>query len=411
MIIECFKNEKFKILWSAGCMTGIARAMEFLALSLFILENIGIAFLITIVFAIRMLPMSLLGIFIGSVSEKFRASNIVRFLYFCSAAVSLICFILTINNIFNIYFAFIFAFTNGTTWVVDLAVRRRIITENINERFLSTSLAMETLSNNATRLIGPLMTGFLYIAIGLQGLFLILFVLYLIALILIIFFQRNSEKIQINPSTDNLSFYSELTNSLGGIKATIIHGFKETKLRLLLIVTLIFNIFGFPLISLVPVYGKNNLSLNEFDIGILTSSEGLGALIGSLIIAKISPQKHLSILFLTGCIGFFIGMIAFSISPNLFSCFICLTFGGIFLSGFSTMQGALTYRSANKGERGYNFGILVTCIGLAPLGLVYLSFLIISFPVENLIQINCCIAITLLISISYLIYKKYFIIF
>ena len=57
-------------MWSAGCMTGVARAMEFLALSLFILEDIGIEFLITIVFAIRMLPMSLLGIFIGSISEK-----------------------------------------------------------------------------------------------------------------------------------------------------------------------------------------------------------------------------------------------------------------------------------------------------------------------------------------------------
>ena len=54
MIIECFQNKKFNILWSAGCMTGIARAMEFLALSLFILEGLGIAFLITIVFATRM---------------------------------------------------------------------------------------------------------------------------------------------------------------------------------------------------------------------------------------------------------------------------------------------------------------------------------------------------------------------
>ena len=410
MIIECFRNKKFRALWSAGCMTGIARAMEFLALSLFILEDIGIAFLITIIFAIRMSPMSLLGIFIGSISEKLRASNIVKFLYVCSTTISLICFILAINNIFNIYFAFIFAFINGTTWVVDLAVRRRIIIENIEEKFLSTSLAMETLSNNATRLIGPLLTGLLYIAIDLQGLFLILFILYLNALILIIFFQRNSEEDQINHS-NKLAFYSELVNSLDNIKKTIIHGFKETKLRLLLIVTLIFNIFGFPLISLVPVYGKNNLSLNEFDIGVLTSSEGLGALIGSLIIAKMSPQKKLSILFLTGCIGFFVGMIAFSISPNLFSAFVCLTFGGIFLSGFSTMQGALTYRSANKGSRGHNFGILVTCIGLAPLGLIYLSFLIVSFPVENLIQINSCIALTLLISIGYLIYKKYFITF
>ena len=63
---------------------GVARAMEFLALSLFILEDIGIAFFITIIFAIRMFPMSLLGILIGSISEKFPAIYIVKFLYLCS---------------------------------------------------------------------------------------------------------------------------------------------------------------------------------------------------------------------------------------------------------------------------------------------------------------------------------------
>ena len=106
MILECFKNKKFRTLWSAGCMTGVARAMEFLALSLFILQDIGIEFLITIVFAIRMLPMSLLGIFIGSISEKINPSNVVKFLYICSTIVSFVCWVLTVNDSFNIYFAF-----------------------------------------------------------------------------------------------------------------------------------------------------------------------------------------------------------------------------------------------------------------------------------------------------------------
>ena len=75
------------------------------------------------------------------------------------------------------------------------------------------------------------------------------------------------------------------------------------------------------------------------------------------------------------------------------------------------MQGALTFRSAKKGERGYNFGILVTCIGLAPIGLIYLSLLITTLPVEHLIQINTGIALLCLSIVSYLIYKKKFITF
>ena len=79
-------------------------------------------------------------------------------------------------------------------------------------------------------------------------------------------------------------------------------------LRLVFIITLIFNIFGFPLVSLIPVLGREKLMLTEFDIGILASSEGLGALIGALIIGNLSPQKYLLGIFVAGVSGFFVGM-------------------------------------------------------------------------------------------------------
>ena len=178
MLLSCFKNQSFRYLWTAGCFTGIARAMEFLTLSLYILNDFGLAYLITVIFAFRMLPMSMLGLIIGSISEKISPILIVRFLYSLSFSFTLICVFLKNFDYFNLFFALLLAFINGTTWVIDLAVRRRIITENITEKLLSTSLAMETLSNNSTRLIGPLLAGFLYVAIDLEGLLLIISSLY-----------------------------------------------------------------------------------------------------------------------------------------------------------------------------------------------------------------------------------------
>ena len=53
MIKECFKNRDFRVLWGAGGMTGIARAMEFLALSLYALQELGLPYLVTMIFAAR----------------------------------------------------------------------------------------------------------------------------------------------------------------------------------------------------------------------------------------------------------------------------------------------------------------------------------------------------------------------
>ena len=149
-------------------MTGIARAMEFLALSLYALEELGLPFLVTIIFAARMLPMSLLGIVIGTISERVSPISVIRNIYAASNIFTGIAIVLVFTETFNVYFAFILAFVNGITWVVDLAVRRRVLADHIEKNLLSSSLAMETLSNNATRLIGPLFSGFLYAFVGLD---------------------------------------------------------------------------------------------------------------------------------------------------------------------------------------------------------------------------------------------------
>jgi predicted MFS family arabinose efflux permease len=138
----------------------------------------------------------------------------------------------------------------------------------------------------------------------------------------------------------------------------------------------------------------------------LASSEGFGALIGALIIGNISPQKRLASIFVGGMTGFFVGMMMFSFSPSLLIAFISLTFGGIFLSGFSTMQGALVYQASAR-SKGSNFGILATCIGTAPLGLMNLSWIITQLPVDRTIQINVCFGLfCVLLTLFYFLYKK-----
>ena len=390
MIRKCFQNSDFRLLWSAGCMTGIARAMEFLALSLYVLQELGLPYLVTIIFAARMLPMSLFGIIIGTISERISPVTVIKTIYGVSNIITGLSILLVITGNFNVTFAFILAFTNGITWVVDLAVRRRVLVDHINKKLLSSSLAMETLSNNATRLIGPLCAGVIYTYIGLEGIFILQLTMYMFAFFLINKFKKIK---QYNKSL------SSLNNINNNIKQHWAHGLLKDilktgknayhllSLRLVLLITLIFNIFGFPLVSLIPVLGREKLILSEINIGILASAEGFGALIGALIIGNLSPQKHLVPIFISGITGFFIGMILFSFSPSLFLAFISLTFGGIFLSGFSTMQGALVYQASGT-SKGSNFGILATCIGTAPLGLLNLSWIMTILPVDKTIQMN-----------------------
>jgi hypothetical protein len=70
------------------------------------------------------------------------------------------------------------------------------------------------------------------------------------------------------------------------------------------------------------------------------------------------------------------------------------------------MQGALVYQ-ASATSKGSNFGILATCIGTAPLGLMNLSWIITKVPVDKTIQINVFLGLFCLILTGlYYLYKS-----
>ena len=70
------------------------------------------------------------------------------------------------------------------------------------------------------------------------------------------------------------------------------------------------------------------------------------------------------------------------------------------------MQGALVYK-ASSSSRGNNFGVLVTCIGTAPLGLINISWIITEIPVDQTLRINVYVGLICLISTGfYFLFKK-----
>src|SRR5205085_2171700 len=51
-----------------------------------------------------------------------------------------------------------------------------------------------------------------------------------------------------------------------------------------LVITVIYNVFGWPFTSMIPVIGQDNLGLGASGIGILASMDGIGAFCGALLI-------------------------------------------------------------------------------------------------------------------------------
>jgi predicted MFS family arabinose efflux permease len=142
-----------------------------------------------------------------------------------------------------------------------------------------------------------------------------------------------------------------------------------------MMVTLVFNFWGFAYISMVPVIGERVLGLSAFPIGMLMSIEGLGALLGSLAVVRwFRPQAYTRV-YLYSSFGFLAAVLGFGLSGWFPLSLVLNMLCGITLAGFSVMQSTIMFLAARPEVRSRVMGVLTVCIGAGPLGMLHLGWL------------------------------------
>jgi MFS family permease len=149
----------------------------------------------------------------------------------------------------------------------------------------------------------------------------------------------------------------------------------DIRLRGALLITVIFNMFGWPCLSMVPVIGKDSFQLGASGVGLLASMEGLGAVLGVFAITFLARSGQYATLYVGGLLVQHTLLIAFAFSPNALIAGVLLLLTGFAAAGFTITQAALIYRMTPPEMRGRILGLLSVCIGVGPLGFMQVGVL------------------------------------
>ena len=134
-----------------------------------------------------------------------------------------------------------------------------------------------------------------------------------------------------------------------------------------LVVTVIFNIFGWPFTGMIPVIGRDRLNLGPEGVGLLATMDGIGAFVGVLLAALWLTPRWYGQTYL-GCVAcYLIAVMMFALvqSPALAGAALLVT--GLAGAGFATMQATLVYLAAPPDMRSRLLGVLTVCIGTGPI--------------------------------------------
>jgi MFS family permease len=340
------------------------RWLEILALALFAYELTGSAFIVVMLTMLRLLPMALFGAFVGAAAERFDRRHALTLVLVVQMAVTLALAVLATLDAIEVWHLAVSSFVNGIGWASDHPVRRMMVGDAVGGERVGAALSVDAATNNGTRVAGPLLAGVLLAELGITSVFWFSLALYTPALVAVLRIGMRQHTAATTPS----SIFASIREGLAWAR-------RDGRLTGVFVITIIFNVFGWPATSMVPVIGTDNLHLGPAGVGVLASFDGLGGLIGALLIASLARTAWYGTLYVSGVAVYLASVMIFASVPFVSIAAAALFIGGAANAAFGVMQSTLVYRSAPADMRARLLGVVSVCIGTGPIGFLYLGLL------------------------------------
>ena len=255
------------------------------------------------------------------------------------------------------------SFINGVGWATDNPLRRMMMGEVMGRERMATAMALDVGAANASRIVGPTVGGLLLAVAGIEGAFLLSALMYLTAVAATLLVR-----VRLPSMRDTGAVMAQAWQGISIVLA-------DKRLCAIMAVTIVYNIFGWPFTSMIPVIGRDRLLLGPEGVGLLTSVDGVGAFAGALVLALwLTPGWHARA-YVGGVAVYLAGEIAFALAPSPVTAGAALLLTGLSGAAFATLQATLVYLAAPVEMRARVMGVLSVCIGTGPIGFVWLGWL------------------------------------
>ncbi len=355
VLFDIWKFKPFTILFLAGFLTSVARWFEIFLFSVIAWKLTGNASIAAILIMIRLLGVAATGLTFSFAGAFVVRKNVVLGASLICSLCSLLVFLywLTASSM-SVFSLALLSIMSGALWSIDFSFRRPLLADALPEDLISVGVSLDVLSSHATRILGPLFGGIFLTYFDLNFGIFFLFTLYALSFFLV--FTQKKDQLTTNTSTYTQSLIKVL---------------KQTKHNISLLsvisLTFIFNIFALPFIALISLLLIEKFKLSELHIGIFTSLEGIGALIGGTAITVIGVKRKLISFIL------YLAVILFSIylaalSKVLFIYLFSILIFGIATACYSALQSTIVYINSTPELRSSTFSLLTIAIGCGALG-------------------------------------------
>ncbi|MCH9674019.1 MAG: MFS transporter, partial [Gammaproteobacteria bacterium] len=195
------KHADFRRVWFAGGLFGTIRWLEMLSVGVYTFDRTGSPLLVSAMMVARMLPMILFGSVFGAYAERFERRRLLLTGLSLMVVLSIVMAGLGQWIEYPLWLLAIAMFASGTFFATDFPVRRTILAEIAGVTRIGNAMAIDSATNNATRMVGPALGGIVYQSLGLKGAYALAAIVLSVCLLLVLTVRfRSKPSLQLSTS-------------------------------------------------------------------------------------------------------------------------------------------------------------------------------------------------------------------
>jgi len=226
-------------------------------------------------------PVLVVGPIAGLAADRFPRRTIVVLTQWAFLLQSLTLAMLTLTGRITVPLLMALAVVAGLVNAFDIPARQSLFVHLVGEEDLPNAIALNSMSFNSARVVGPALAGFLVASVG-EGLCFLFNSISYLAVIGSLWMIRLEEPGREFPS-------SPLTHLREGFR----YAWSTRPVRMMLLVTALANLASAPVATLVPVFADAIFGRGSQGLGLLTGCLGVGAVLGTYALARQAQQANL----------------------------------------------------------------------------------------------------------------------
>lgn len=365
-IIKALYNRNYRIFFAGQGLSIIGTWMQNIALSWLIYRLTDSAFMLGLVAFMGQIPNFVLAPFAGVWIDRLGKRSVLVVTQVLSLIQASLLAWLTLTNRIGIDHILILSLFLGCINAFDVPARNAISVEMMeNQEERQNAIALNSVTYNMARLLGPSVAGILIPIIGEGYCFLLNVASYFVSIISLVALQLKVTN--IGKSHNNMFQH---------FQEGYAYTFKQLPLRNILVLLGIVSFTAMPYTVLLPVFVTQNLGASAGTLGFLMAVSGFGSLVAALAIASRSEFQGLEKLLVVAATIIGVGLVSFLLPANLW-----LSAALMFILGIGFLiqvvgSNTLLQCMVDDSMRGRVMSFYtMTLMGVGPIGSLFAGFL------------------------------------